>query len=230
MRPKRLRRIEMKRCFLPMEPSFGRDGFIVGFWDKVFGGLRWLSVFSLVRKLIPRRARSYWFVDAWVLSNFISAMVVWAMFSAFPFWLAWVCIGYGILRVLEIVVYQVNVLLFDPIRARRNKKPYAVRGYRRLLLLSLHNYAEVALWFACFYRHAGNLGHCRACAKTAVEFLYFSLATISTVGYGDIHPLDDNSRVLAIAEMGIGLFMGLIILARIVSCLPNAPSLEERDE
>src|SRR5206468_2499479 len=54
---------------------------------------------------------------------------------------------YGGLRVFEVVVTQTNVLLFDEWRARRRGVSYALRGYRRILILLLHNYAEVVFWF-----------------------------------------------------------------------------------
>jgi hypothetical protein len=50
---------------------------------------------------------------------------------------------YGGVRVVEIVIYQINVLIFDEYRARRSGIMYGVRGYRRLILLVPHNYIEI---------------------------------------------------------------------------------------
>ncbi|TFH48406.1 MAG: hypothetical protein E4G89_06345 [Methanothrix sp.] len=53
----------------------------------------------------------------------------------------------GGLRIFELVVYQVNVLLFDEWRARRSGREYSLRGYKWLFVLLLHNYFELVFWF-----------------------------------------------------------------------------------
>ncbi len=51
--------------------------------------------------------------------------------------------------------------------------------------------------------------------------LYFSLITLSTVGYGDITPSSDPSRMLAMSEAMIGVFYMTILIARLVALYPN---------
>lgn len=56
------------------------------------------------------------------------------------------------------------------------------------------------------------------------EMLYFSLATMTTLGYGDIAPLSDTARSLAMIQAVTGQFyMGVIVavLAGIVASSPN---------
>lgn len=45
-----------------------------------------------------------------------------------------------------------------------------------------------------------------------VDSLYFSVCTLSTVGYGDLHPTTTLSKVFTVVYlvMGIGVFVGLI--------------------
>jgi len=54
-------------------------------------------------------------------------------------------------------------------------------------------------------------------AKIYKEFLYFSGITLTTLGYGDIVPIQDNSRMLAIMEAMIGqllLVLGFVNIRR----------------
>ena len=51
------------------------------------------------------------------------------------------------------------------------------------------------------------------------QFFYFSLVTITTLGYGDILPLSNAARVLAGLESTIGTLYLAILIGRIVSSL-----------
>ncbi|MDH7460305.1 ion channel [Chitinophagaceae bacterium 26-R-25] len=55
------------------------------------------------------------------------------------------------------------------------------------------------------------------------EFMYFSLTTLTTVGYGDIIPLLPFSRSLANMEALIGQLYPAILIARLVSMEIDAP-------
>ena len=47
--------------------------------------------------------------------------------------------------------------------------------------------------------------------------LYFSFATLTTVGYGDIVPAGKAARMLAVAESTVGVFYSTILIARLVA-------------
>ena len=47
--------------------------------------------------------------------------------------------------------------------------------------------------------------------------LYFSFITLSTVGYGDIIPVSQMARMLAIVEAMFGTFYVALLIARLVS-------------
>jgi len=47
--------------------------------------------------------------------------------------------------------------------------------------------------------------------------LYFSYATLTTVGYGDIIPVSGGARMLAIAEAIAGMFYVTLTIARLVA-------------
>jgi len=47
--------------------------------------------------------------------------------------------------------------------------------------------------------------------------IYFSFATLSTIGYGDISPVAGGVRMLAVAEAVVGMFYVTMLIARLVS-------------
>jgi len=51
---------------------------------------------------------------------------------------------------------------------------------------------------------------------TARRFLYFSLVTLTTLGFGDITPLADGARVLTVLEAVLGQVYLTILVARLV--------------
>jgi voltage-gated potassium channel Kch len=64
------------------------------------------------------------------------------------------------------------------------------------------------------------------------DFIYFSFVTLTTVGYGDVTPVDPVARSLAVAEALTGQLYPAILLARLVSLAtgsgPAGPATDER--
>ena len=84
-------------------------------------------------------------------------------------------------------------------------------------------YALLAVGFASAYRiadalspHPLFLGQAGPLRISYSDSLHFSVATLSTVGYGDIQPLDDGIRVLAILEVVAGQLLLLFGFAEIM--------------
>ncbi len=72
-----------------------------------------------------------------------------------------------------------------------------------------------------------------ASAKTHPSFatlIYFSFVTMSTLGYGDISPQTDLCRTLAWTQSVTGQFYLAILVARLVSILPNKESAAAESE
>lgn len=60
----------------------------------------------------------------------------------------------------------------------------------------------------------GGAGHVR---REVMEFIYFSMVTLSTVGYGDIAPVSPPARAMASVEGIAGQFYIAVLIARLVS-------------
>ena len=63
-----------------------------------------------------------------------------------------------------------------------------------------------------------------------VKFLYFSMTTQSSVGFGDIVPTSVTARFFANAQMFIGLFFGSIIVSMNLSTLRRAVARARREQ
>ncbi|HHW41381.1 MAG TPA: hypothetical protein GXX19_09595 [Syntrophomonadaceae bacterium] len=204
--------------------------FIVEFWAKVFDVLRWVSLFQLLC-LLARRRPTYLFVDAWVLGHLLASLlaVIYVRFSdANAFW--YFILFYSYLRVFEIIVYQVNVLLFDEHRASLRGHDYYLRSYRRTVLLLLHNYCEIVFWFAASYLVLAGQFSFGKFHGSLIGVVYSSFAVMTNMGSGEISAKTLAGLYVLWAQSLIGLFMTLISLARFISILPAPRSLEEKED
>jgi hypothetical protein len=204
------------------------DSYIVAFWAAIFSGLSWVSLFSLVRRIAPGPTRTYAFVDSWALAHlFLASFSLAAACAGSVTRFECVLLGYAGLRIFELTVYQVNVLLFDEYRARRAGQDYAVRGYRRLVVLSVQNYIEVLLWFAFVYRNTTPWFESNHIPMdTIYGSLYFAVVTVATLGYGDITPVTREGTTVVVLQSAVGFFMTLMILARFIAILRTPATLD----
>lgn len=205
--------------------------FIVEFWSQIFNMLAKISVFSLVRMKCPK-TRNERFVDIWVLSHIALSLVALlvAAYSPYPIF-GYLFMGYGFLRTFEIVVYQTNVLLFDEYRAVKANKDYQLTGYRRMVLLLLHNYFEIIFWLACTYTvMAADFEH-KFLPGTGTFFggIYSSFITMTTFGEFDLLPKTTFAAFILLFHATVGLFMTLLSLARFISLIP-APKTRDAVE
>lgn len=203
--------------------------YILNFWKTILTSINWLCPFQLISKIINRFgfSISHAFVDTWVLGHFILAWTVLFIFGyIYPQWLVWTLIILAAIRMIEIITYQLSILLFDQYK----NKDYALAGYRRILVLSIMNYIEILLWFAIFYRYLRiDFYDTNKVLSTAIGSLYYSMVTISTLGYGEIYPISSLGRVVVTAQIAIGIFLLVLILSRIISYLPKPNSMDHEE-
>lgn len=199
------------------------SSFIVEFWSKTFSALAKISLFALMRKLFPASI-TVRFIDIWVLAHLVLSVVAVffsAVYSIYPT-VGYLFVGYGFLRTLEIVVYQVNVLLFDEYRVVKVGGEYHLEGYRRIVLLLLHNYFEIIFWFACAYTvMAADFEHkWQSGTGTVFGGIYSSFITMTTFGDFDLLPKNAVAAFVLLSHAAIGLFMNLLSLARFIGLIP----------
>ena len=199
---------------------------IVECLSTIFRILRWISLFQIFPKSLQKNPR---FVEVWVLSNLLLSIILLIICSALNLhWGEAIAVGWGVIRVFEVIIYQINVLLFDEYREKKAGKSYALRGYRRIVILLLTNYVEVILWFALFYCYWDwAFQTSRVALESFLGALNFSFATMTTFSYTTIYPKETLGDVLTLIQSAIGLFMALLILARFISLIPKPETLDE---
>jgi voltage-gated potassium channel Kch len=105
---------------------------------------------------------------------------------------------------------------------------------RAHLYTAVNIYLLLGLLWATLYlaMEAFSPGSIQAGSATAdrqTELLYFSLVTLSTIGYGDVVPLSGEARILAALEGVTGVLYIAITVALLVSRFRSEP-LEQRDK
>lgn len=200
--------------------------FIVDFWRRLFYLLRYVSVFQYVR-LIPGVKGSHFFVEVWVLGNLVAALLCMGLlqYDLVPTWAAWFMLVYSFTRILEITVYQVNVLLFDPYQSAN----YNVKSYRRLVVLLIHNYAEVIFWFATSYMVLANKFGIGISQGSMMDTLLFSFKTMVTFGSSSLVSIEHVAHTIIFVQAIIGLFMTIVSLARFIGLLPKPVSQDSSE-
>ncbi len=200
------------------------NSFIVDIGTKLFDILRRISPFWWFN-----RKFDYGCVEIWVLANFLLSFVL-LRASAAPNvrWWEWFFVAWGIARVYEVLIYQINLLLFDAYRTQISGSTYKVRSYRRTVLMLLLNYFEISFWFALFYRNwdwAFETG--KASLNSFATASHFSLVTMTGFGNTNISPTEILGYVLTSVHMATGLVMALLVLTSFISFLPRPNTKDE---
>lgn len=203
----------------------------VEFWNGVFGLLSFISIFWLIKKLIKNKSSNWWydFVDIWVLSNLVLSITSVFLIKLLNFsFLNELLIIYGLLRVFEIIIYQINVLLFDEYRARKSGKIYQIRGYRRMIINLFTNFFEITFWFASTY--AVYLTSISDQEMSIAHLIYSSFSTITTFGISELTIKNETGLFILWFQSIAGLLMTLLSISRFIGLLPRVESLDEFEE
>ena len=206
------------------------DTYILNLWTYVFALLRYLSPYYWTYRLLPQRIVATWgFSDSWVLVFSIVAIIFVLLIPiSLGSRLAVAAFVIGGLRVLEIIGYLFNVLLLSTSKKSSGESIPRLLSARRSLVLALHNYIEIVLWFAVSYSIlAEHFCDKAKVLSSSVGSVYFSVVTMTTLGYGDITPTDSLTWALVTLQTAIGLFMVLVVLGWIIGLLPKRKSIDE---
>lgn len=94
------------------------------------------------------QARSFWFVDVWVLSFFVLSLAAFSLsFRCANSTFQSAVIIFVIVRLWELVPYGIKVAIFT----EPNKGTTNILDGRRSVIILLLNYAEMIFWFVTCY-------------------------------------------------------------------------------
>lgn len=103
----------------------------------------------------------------------------------------------------------------------------------REVIAGLTAYTQVALGFSFLYAGAGYLTDAdffnNGIAGDGSDFAYFSVVTVTTLGYGDLSPATDVGRSLVILETLLGQIFLVVLVAFLVGRLGGKRPLLDPD-
>jgi hypothetical protein len=198
--------------------------------------LRPLSSFSLFEFLLSifkvRGQDVPGLTELWVLSNIFASILLLKIMSASSSPASkWLVSVYAAFRLLEVVTFQFYTQIYGGYRGAKPTLRYTINSYRRSIVLALLLYVESIIWFAVLYRLGSanfNASHLRL--DSFLVALYYSVVTMTTVGYGDISPKGTMGVLIVTTQALVGLFMTILVLARIISYIPKPETEDEAEK
>jgi hypothetical protein len=207
------------------------DGFLVDLSDWIFGTLEKMSIFNIVRKL--KHTTSYKFVDLWIIGNLIAAILSSILVYNLTIknkYLVCIILIYSILRVFEVIIYQINVLLFHPYRAKKEGEEYKIKSVTRMVIALLYNYIEIMFWYSTMIISIIIFNGENPYNLTWIEIIKSNILCIITLDGNLVKETVNSSyeylSFLVFLEIISGMIMTIISLARFIGALPEADSKE----
>ena len=110
---------------------------------------------------------------------------------------------------INIVGYSLCIVFVDSYD--KNLRP---RSRNRSLILLIINYIEIIIAFAALYLITNSIvgGNCQKITER-MDAIYFSVVSITTLGYGDFTPINLCGKILIISETLMGLIFIVLVLA-----------------
>lgn len=211
--------------------SRSENGFIVTAWRQMTGSLYRMSIYSTMLFFIRGGEGDARFSEMYVLAHLCLSIACLPLLAylSIPSPIETIVLCFAAYRIFETVL--ANIVIFLSVEPK-------LSGIRRSIVLLFHNYIEILFWFACIYLlrpqyfdYGEDLKNLVATPlEQTIRSLYFSVVTMTTLGYGDIKPAEDIGRVIVSIQTLIGLFIGICILARFISMLPQVTTKDPEEQ
>lgn len=183
----------------------------------------WYNVFSFIEKFLPltilkkihsiekiKNLPDYWVAINFILSIVLANLIYFNLMNEIKI----IALYYSIFRILEIVVYQINVLLFHPYRSFLIKEEkYTINNPYRSVLLLFHNLGEVIFWFTMINIYFGY-----GTGKFLTDIM---TNTIRIFTFNYEYVANDWFQSLIFIEVVCGMILTIVSLAKFVGELPH---------
>lgn len=117
-------------------------------------------------------------------------------------------------RIIDAVNYCLCILFVD-----RYKRDWHPRSWNRSLILLFIIYLTLIVAFAVLYLQTQSVGADKVALTDWGQAIYFSLVTITTLGYGDYTPLNSTGEWLVVAETMLGFVLVVVIIGAFLTGL-----------
>lgn len=196
--------------------NFKDVGFLYKLWYRIFELIESVSPFSILRKYVFKNVKQ--FSDKWVLFNTLFSLITLLLLHYnLVSTIGGFILIYAAIRILEIVVYQINVLLFHPYKSLiiDGKKEYKLQNPYRSVVLLGHNFVEVVFWFTALTTYLQPNG----------DRLLFKLMDntirIFTLNYDKVTTNQSLLQMIFFVEVLCGMVLTIISLAKFIGELPH---------
>ncbi|AFS77329.1 hypothetical protein Curi_c02490 [Gottschalkia acidurici 9a] len=211
--------------FLKNRQHSRSEGLIVDLNERLFYYLGKISLFTLLRR--NRKIKDmHNFVDSWVISNILLSIIMSYLIVKFinNKVILSLAFFYAFLRVFEIIVYQINVNLFDRYRSKLRNKDYRIKSPTRTVILLLYNYIEIIFWYVIMIVAILKLSNCKDISRYKY-YIESSFLCLTTLNYELVASMAKSQyqvlSSIAILEVVSGLVMTIISLANFIGKLPS---------
>lgn len=200
-------------------------GFIYKFWYFIFTGIEIILPFSLIRKYVFKKTKA--FSDKWVLAHTLLSIGAIAVVQYTTFgMIEKIFLVYGAIRIFEMIVYQINVLLFHPYKAlvKDGKERYKIQNPYRSVVLLGHNLIEIVCWFTAASIYFSNT------SVPTIRALMENTIRIFTFNYEQVAVELCYLQYIIFAEVLSGILLVIISLAKFLGELPHVDLEYEKEE
>ena len=186
---------------------------------------------SINRKVFGVRfaSKNFLLPELWVVINLILSLVgKYIITSTKNKNIAYIFLFTASLRIFAMLIYQINVLFFDRYAqwfmyppTKKKKDNYVIQSGTRIIILLLINMIEYVVHFSVIFVALNCISSNSVGNITISDSLklFFNMHEPTTFS---------NSNILffAYSEVGIGMFMNILCIARMLNLLPNTKTVE----
>ena len=210
----------MRAKYLQKAKEF--DSEILAMSHLVFHVIAWLTLepFFLICG-IPKEKRGIRHTEYFlVLTTFVLVMLIFVA----QFWssLGWVIVVLGNIRIIQIISLNLNTVLFDVALIAEGTD--SIKRARWHFVAIGFSFLDTVMIFAYLYQFFDHrYGVLNQHSLGFFHYLYYSVMTITTIGYGDIHPVSTLGQVLVMYEAVIALMFILFFVSGALARLHRHP-------
>jgi hypothetical protein len=192
--------------------------------EKLFSSLAIVICLGSLSNFVPKKiSRSQRFMDVYVLI-WASVLIIILLCRSVPPFIAQLVVTY---RIVDIVSYRIFFLL-----VKSQEKPWTDDVLRRSLAIAVVNFGEIVIGFAVLYLNCGcvvQTGNVAMPLQGAIAALYYSLVTMTTLGYGDFIPSRPIGRLLVIGQLTTTISFLLFLVPALISVFASRLSRDSSD-